>query len=112
MDIDVRTEGDLTIVKPSGRIDATALQSFSAFIIKAVADGGKKILVDFTDTEYMSSAGIRSLMEGLRCVEEVNGTFAVCSPNENMRELFDVIRLDQVVKIYNSDFEAIDQMMA
>ena len=51
-------------------------------------------------------------MEGLRCVEEVNGTFAVCSPNENMRELFDVIRLDQVVKIYKSDFEAIDQLMA
>lgn len=112
MKIEVRTEGDVTIVKPSGRIDATALQSFSACIAKAVDDGSKKILVDFTETEYMSSAGIRSLMEGLRRVEEVNGTFAVCSPNENMRELFDVIRLDQVVKIYNSDFEAIDQLMA
>ncbi len=111
MDIEVRSEGDLTIIKPSGRIDATALQNFSAFITKAVEGGSKKILIDFKDTEYMSSAGIRSLMEGLRLIEEVNGTFAVCSPNDNMKELFDVIRLDQVVKIYDSDFEAIDKLM-
>lgn len=111
MNIDTRTEGELTILKPNGRIDASALQAFSGCISKAVDSGCTKILIDFSDTEYMSSAGIRSLMEGLRRVEEVNGIFAVCSPNENMRELFDVIRLEQVVKIYKDDFEAIDNML-
>lgn len=111
MNIETRKEGDLTIIKPEGRIDATALQEFSACIVKAVDSGSNKVLIDFTKTEYMSSAGIRSLMEGLRKVEEVNGTMAVCSPNANLRELFDVIRLDQVVKIYKTDFDAIDKML-
>lgn len=109
--IEERNESGVTILKPEGRIDASSMQAFSGRIQQAVDGGSKKILIDFGKTEYMSSAGVRSIIDGMKKVQAVKGSFAVCSPNEHLTELFDVIRLDQVVKIYKDDFEALDKMI-
>lgn len=60
----------------------------------------------------MSSAGVRSIIDGMKKVESKQGIMAVCAPNEHLKELFEVIRLDQVLSIYPNEFEALDKMMA
>jgi len=112
MEIKEQVEGDVTIVRPGGRIDAAALPEFSAIMNRIVQSDTKKLLVDFSNTDYLSSAGIRALLEGYKGMEEKKGSFALCSVNENLQELFTVVSLDKVLKIYPSDFEALDKMMA
>ncbi len=111
MKIQKQVESDVTILRPVGRIDASALPEFSAVLNRLINGDVKKILIDFSKTDYMSSAGIRAILEGYKGIEEKKGMFAICSVNENLKELFQVISLDKVLTIYHSEFEALDKML-
>jgi anti-sigma B factor antagonist len=112
MKIDKRIESDVAILVPGGRIDMATLHEFSACIRDTIdEDNMCKVLIDFSKTDYMSSAGIRAIIEGLKKLEDKKGTLAFCSLTENLKELFSVVQLDKVIKIYPSEFEAMDALM-
>ncbi len=111
MKIDVRTESDITIIQPHGRMDFNALNEFSSIVKKNIQDGATKILLDFSNLEYLSSSGIRTLVECQKSVESQKGIFAFCALNAQIEELFQVVQLDKVFKIFPSEFEALDKMM-
>lgn len=111
MNINVRNESDISIVSLEGRMDWKALSEFTGSIAQLAETGSKKILLDFSKMEYMSSAGIRALIEALQTVEKAGGTLAISSPSESLLELFKVVQLEKVIKIYDSEFDAIDKLM-
>lgn len=111
MDIKHRIEGDVTIVGLDGRLDWNSLSEFSGTLAQYVDTGSKKVLLDFSKTEYMSSAGIRALIEAMQSVESKGGVMAICSPSESLKELFQVVQLDKIIKIYPSELDAVDKMM-
>ena len=70
MKIEKRIESDVAILVPEGRIDTATLGAFSSELLSTIdKDGKSKVLIDFSKTEYMSSAGIRALVEGLKKLE-------------------------------------------
>lgn len=111
MNVDIRTESDVTIIKPSGRMDFNALMEFSALLNQTLQGGARKMLLDFSDLDYLSSSGIRTMVECQKQVDAQKGTLAFCSLNSQIKELFQVVQLDKVFKIYPSEFEALDHMM-
>lgn len=111
MNINVRNESDISIVSLEGRMDWKALSEFSGSVAQLADSGSKKVLLDFSKMEYMSSAGIRALIEAMQTVEKAGGTLAISSPSETLMELFKVVQLEKVIKIYKSELEAIDKLM-
>ena len=49
-----------TVLAPSGRLDAAGAQTFEADWKKELAAGHTHLLVDLTETRYISSGGLRS----------------------------------------------------
>lgn len=111
MYINERIEGDVYVVRPVGRVDARALPEFTACLKRKTACGAKKILLDFSKTEYLSSSGLRVLLELHGEMTRSGGVVAMCSPSEELLELFGVVRLDRAFKIYGNDFEAFEAML-
>lgn len=111
MNINVRNESDISIVSLEGRMDWKALSEFSGSVAQLADSGSKKVLLDFSKMEYMSSAGIRALIEAMQTVEKAGGTLAISSPSDTLMELFKVVQLEKVIKIYKSELEAIDKLM-
>ncbi len=111
MKIEVRTETGVTIIKPSGNMDFNALNDFSSTLKRSIEEGAIKVLLDFSDLEYLSSSGIRALMEAMRLLEPKGGTLAFCGLSEQLVELFDVVQLTKVFSIYKSEFEALDALI-
>ncbi len=112
MKVDQRQESDVAILTPQGRIDAAGMNDFSAALNTAIQMGNKKILIDFSQADYMSSAGIRVLIETKKKVEAEKGEIAFCSVNEQLLELFEVVRIDKVFHIYPTEFAALDKMIS
>lgn len=112
MKIETRNESDVTIIKPVGRMDFNALSEFQSILNTKIQGGAKKILLDFSQLEYLSSAGIRALMDGMKQLEPNGGKLTFCSLNSQILELFEVVQLKKVFKIYNSEFEALDELIS
>jgi anti-sigma B factor antagonist len=61
MEIDVRTEGSVTIVIPKGDIDGRTSPELQGKILPLITEGAK-ILVDLSGVKFMSSSGLRVML--------------------------------------------------
>ena len=51
----------VTLLKLKGRLDAASHEQLRVTAEKEIKDGARQMLIDFSDVEYMSSAGIRTI---------------------------------------------------
>lgn len=106
-----KKESGVVILQFLGRVDAVAIQEVSAELRRAVGNGSGKVLVDLSKTEYMSSAGLHLLTDAQKTSVTGGGKLALCSPNDEMQELFRIVHFEKNFDIYTTDFEALDHLI-
>jgi anti-sigma B factor antagonist len=73
-----------------------------------ISGGGQKILVDMKKVEYIDSSGIGVLINAAKLIRKQKGDIVVANVTDDVKEIFKVINLDNFIKIYNSDVEALN----
>ena len=77
MKIDTEIQGDRAVLRVSGRLDAAWAEHFHGAIQEAIRDGRHQIRVDAAGMDYISSAGIRTLLKIQRELAAVKGSFGI-----------------------------------
>jgi len=67
-----------------------------------------KMVVNFQNIEYMSSAVIGKLITLNKSVASAGGKVKFCCIDEGVMEIFTIMRLDKLIKIYENEEEALD----
>ncbi len=81
-----QNRGKYLLVAASGRLDASWADHFSVTFREYVRQGNHHILLDATDMNYLSSAGIRALVQVTKSVMAVNGSFQIVQPNSFVQQ--------------------------
>ena len=89
MQIHTFTEDSTLIMKVSGRLDTITAPELEKELSSACLDGITKLIMDFSDLEYISSAGLRVLLLAAKKMKG-NGSFVVRNVNEIVKEVLDV----------------------
>ncbi len=98
MEIKQESRGGWCIVAVTGRADATTADALEAALVSAV-QANAKVAVDFSGLDYISSAGLRSILQGARAAQESKAEFMVCAPKPNTKTVLDVSGMQHVVRI-------------
>lgn len=77
MNIETRIQGDRAVLRVAGRLDAAWAEHFHGAVRDAVRDGHDQVRVDASALEYLSSAGIRTLLKIQRELTAVKGSFGI-----------------------------------
>jgi len=86
----LRVHGDVTIhTSPSLREQLKPLLNASS----------KEIHVALEDVDFMDSSGIATLVEGLQWARLTGGRFVLSGLSENVRDVFELAKLDTVFEI-------------
>ena len=72
MEITTRTQDDVTIVALAGSLDSITSPEAQKTLDAILAGGGRKIAVDFTALDYISSAGLRVLLGAAKKLSSTN----------------------------------------
>ena len=88
MKIDQLKEGTTLTMKVSGRLDTMTAPQLESEITGHL-DGITEFIMDFTDLEYISSAGLRVLLVTSKMMKG-KGRFVIRNINETVREIFEV----------------------
>lgn len=99
MEIREEKVGDATILVPLARVDSSTAKAFEARVLAAVNSGSPKILIDFGELDYISSAGLRVVLVGAKMTRAPR-KFALCSMKPNIREIFDVSGFARILAIH------------
>ena len=84
-------------VKVSGRLDTTTAPDLEAEL-KSSLDGIEELVLDFSDLEYISSAGLRVLLSSQKIMNS-QGTMKVTGVNDVISEIFEVTGFCDILTI-------------
>ncbi len=71
-------------------------------------DHRQKIVLDFTNVEYLSSAALGKLITMDKKVKGAGGTLRLCSIRSDIKEVFKITRLDKLFQISDNRDKAIE----
>ncbi len=108
--MEVKASGDVKVVEMAVRIDAYTAKDVEAVLTGLVGAGDKKILCDFSQTEYISSAGLRVLLLVAKNLQKSGGELVLCSLKEYVSEVFETAGLIRIFKICVSKEEALTSL--
>jgi anti-sigma B factor antagonist len=84
-------QGDITILAVSGYLDAHTAPRFEQTIQTEFDAGRFKMIVDCTGLTYISSAGLGVFMSFVEDVRDRGGDIKICSLNEAVYQVFDIL---------------------
>jgi anti-anti-sigma factor len=108
--MEVKTEGDTTVAVMVRRFDAYTANDVEAALKDLIAKGTKKIVCDFSQTEYVASAGLRVLLSSAKSLQKVGGQIVMASMQPYVREVFDISGFTQIFKVFTSKEEALQTL--
>jgi len=97
--IDIQIENTHHILTPSGEIDASNSVQLDESIRHLSESGAKSILVDGTQIDYISSAGLGVFMSYLEDFQE-KGVLKIFGLKPRVYEVFQILGLDQLISIF------------
>lgn len=96
LDIEKKENGTRLAVK--GRLDTVTSQEFDSQVKQLSADAGD-VVVDCADMEYISSAGLRSLISLLKSVKAAGHDLEVINLTPAVRPVFDMTGFSKLFNI-------------
>ena len=84
---EARVDGVVTVA-PAGRIDTTTAPALEQHLLALLAGRERRIVLDFSAVDYISSAGLRVMLLLARRVQDARGGLALCAMGEAVHQVF------------------------
>lgn len=90
--------GNEVVIELFGRIDTTNSNEVESILSQEFGKD-KKVVVDFSNIEYISSAGLRVLLTAHKALVQQGGSFVIRHVNEEVLEVFDITGFSSILNI-------------
>jgi anti-sigma B factor antagonist len=107
MNIDVEQFGEITAVSIAGDIDALTASEASAFLHAQLEAGRVHLILDLGQVRFMSSAGIRLLLENSRKSREQGGDLRLARIPAGVARTLEITGVDRILGAYPTVDEAV-----
>jgi len=110
MKIKTREEEGVFIIAVAGRMDAVSAPGFEKKCEEWIAKEKNAFIIDFSDLDYISSAGLRSLLVIGKKLKTKNGTMYLAALKDVIKDVFEISGFDSIFSIFESVKEALGQI--
>ncbi len=93
---------DVTVVYLKGKLDAVTSGSLEQTLMPILDSGSVKVVLDFAELSYISSAGLRVLLKAAKQIKALEGQFVLCSMKDFIREVFDISGFSGILTIVDN----------
>ncbi len=111
MDIQTSKQGQAAVVKPHGRMDAATAPLFEQACDKLIREGEKAMVLDLSALEYISSAGLRTILSVGKKIKSASGKLALCSLTGMVKEVFDISGFTTMFAVSDTVEQAVKQVV-
>jgi anti-sigma B factor antagonist len=115
MKLESRTYADTVVVVPAGRLDHDNCEAFRAGLqphLDRAAASGQRMVLDLSELEYVSSAGLRCFMLAAKQAGNRGSKIVLASLRPVVAEIFQISRFDMLFEIFPSVREALAALSA
>ncbi len=88
MEISACEQEGCLVVTVAGRLDTDTAPDFERYGSEMIGKGQRKIVLELSRLEYISSAGLRAILATAKRVRPLGGGLSVCALNGVVAEIF------------------------
>ena len=110
MQITVTMQNGVTIAALTGRMDAMTTVEFDHWLAEQLSNGETRFVLDMQGLEYISSAGLRSLLAAAKQVKTRNGSLLLCQLGGTVEEVFRISGFLAIFKTFGSVDDALKSL--
>jgi anti-sigma B factor antagonist len=113
MNFDIKTEqlsDDAFVIALRGEVDLYTAPEFKQQLLEVIGQGGKQVVVDFSDTTFIDSTTLGVLVGGVKRLRSNEGQLSLVCSDRNITKIFEITGLDRVFTIYPTRGEAVAKL--
>ena len=104
-----RTEQNgVTILSLNGRLDATAVAGLDQAFASSFSQGARNFVWDFHQLTYISSAGLRSVLQALKATGASKGKLTIARVSPQVMEVLEISGFKDLLAIHDDMESALE----
>ena len=107
MKTNVRQETNSTVIDVNGSVDALTAPELSKTLLDQIADGHANLVVNLIGVEFMSSAGLRTLLGAVKEARSNGGDMRIASATPGVDKVLRMSGFHNIAKVFSSQDEAV-----
>ena len=110
MQITEERKEDVAVFRLEGRLDSNTAPQFEERVFNGIHNGSRKMVVDFAQLDYISSAGLRVILKATKELKRSQGAFVLCTMKDYVKEVFEISGFDTFLPIYPTLNDALAEL--
>ena len=112
MEIRVAESHELITLNLKGRLDFASSANLKEEILKLVAEGKNKVILNLAQVDFINSSGLGTLVSILKEVRLAKGRLVLSNLASYVEEIFEITQLSHIFEIFPSEAEARETFLA
>ncbi len=100
-------KGEVLVLRLKGRLDAVSSPVAEKKVFEFINNGHSKLILDFSNVAYLSSAGMRMLLSTTKRLKSLSGKLVVCNITSNVMDVLKMSGFDHVLELSKSEEDAL-----
>ncbi|MEW6264630.1 MAG: STAS domain-containing protein [Thermodesulfobacteriota bacterium] len=109
MEIEVRSVPGAAIIAAKGRLDAVTVTVFESELTGLLSGGPSRLIVNLTDLEYISSAGLRAILACSKKLQAKQGRLILVGLRGMVEEVFRMAGFLELLPVAATEAEALSK---
>lgn len=105
-----RKEKVLFVLPDEARIDGSNAQDFDTALAEAITDNDNTVIMDLSNLNYISSAGLRVILLIAKMLHLRDATLMLCSLKSAVQGCFEISGFDKIIAIHDNRKKAMDAL--
>ena len=98
------------IYKLNGRLDSNTSPALEKKLVDAMQSGATRMVIDFENLDYISSAGLRIILKTTKDLKKSEGNIVLCAMQDYVKEVFEIAGFDTFLPIVPTMDEALTKI--
>lgn len=107
----IKEKGEVSVINLKGFLDAHTAPTLENNFTQLIENNKYKIVVNFEDLAYISSAGLGVFMAYIESVRENKGDIKLTNMSDKVYNIFDLLGFPLLYEIYKKEDEAIKKFI-
>lgn len=105
----ISEKGDIRVINLKGYLDAHTAPTLENNFTSLIEDQQYKIVVNFEELAYISSAGLGVFMAYIEKIRDNNGDIKLANMNDKVFNIFDLLGFPLLYEIFKTENEAVNK---
>ena len=107
MEVTVKEVNEVNVMSFEGNLDTNTEPQAQKQIDQLIDGGSSKILINFDNLNYISSAGLRVLLATAKKLKATSGDLKICGLNKTVQEVFDISGFSSILSVVATEEDAL-----